>query len=75
MPKTYWRRRQQGRCGLCGDVPRPGRALCERCLQKARDRYAAAVAKRLAQGLCRRCGLPPEPGLTVCEVHGHRRPR
>lgn len=55
-----------GLCGMCGQPPVEGKALCQVCLDKSRARAAQRRAARRDSAGCLTCGTPISQG-TRCE--------
>ena len=70
MASTYQKRRNQGLCGNCGDLPTPGFVTCERCREDAKLDCQANVALMVENRLCRYCkvALPSDCAFQGCDT-------
>jgi hypothetical protein len=70
MASTYQKRRKQGLCGNCGDLPTPGFVTCERCREDSKLNCQANAALMADNRLCRYCkaSLPDDCTFQGCET-------
>jgi hypothetical protein len=65
---TYNRRKAQGLCPLCGDIPKEGRTRCERCLALSNENASKQRARLVATKRCVQCNQANPRGGWLCET-------
>lgn len=67
--RAVTKRKATGQCVSCSLPAKPGRTMCQTCIDKRSAVSSEHFARRKEEGTCCYCSRPLEPGSTMCSYH------